>query len=60
MFDEVHLGFLAGDDYERAAELRAADGKHNASTADEVTAPPGLPARFQGRYEDNHPSQVGK
>ena len=22
MFDEVHMGFLAGDEYERAAELR--------------------------------------
>lgn len=62
MFDAEQLGFLAGDEYQRAAELRDEEGYRAACERHGVTElPRPLPERVStGRWEDGNPPGVGR
>lgn len=70
MFDDIQAGWLAGDDYQRAADAREADYRKAADAAGvielpgkyvarAVTPPPQAPQRWDvimtGRWEDGNP-----
>ena len=74
MFDDVHAGWLAGDDYERAAQRREADYRRAVDQAGftelpndtEPASDAGTPIfdsmtrRLQGGWVDDNPGEVGK
>lgn len=64
LFDAEQLGFLAGDEYRRAADLRDEEGYRAACERHGVTELPGsgpLPEHVStGRWEDDDPIGVGR